>query len=63
MALDHSNVNRKKHKFPIFNWLRKVSFVDTFREVNPEAREYSWTNNVTETRIDYISELYIRNIT
>jgi len=54
VALDHSNSNRKKHKFPIFKWLRKAGFVDTFREVNPEMREYSWTNNVTETRIDYI---------
>ncbi|CAG8829056.1 24700_t:CDS:1, partial [Gigaspora rosea] len=23
-------------------------------EVNPEAKEYTWTNNVVETRIDYI---------
>ena len=47
----------KKKKYskpdPFIKWLERQEFKDVFRVVNPEACEYSWSGQGSESRIDY----------
>jgi exodeoxyribonuclease III len=53
-VLDKSTAGSKKPRALIHNMLIKEKFLDTFRLMNPEAREYTWSNGQTSTRIDQI---------
>jgi exonuclease III len=41
-------------RLPIFNWMKKQNFTDTYRDMHPTSQEYTWSNKEAATRIDYI---------
>jgi len=41
-------------RLPIFNWMKKQNFSDTYREMHPTSQRYTWSNEEAATRIDYI---------
>jgi exonuclease III len=41
-------------RLPIFNWIRKQDFCDTYRDMHPMCQKYTWSNEEAATRIDYI---------
>jgi hypothetical protein len=41
-------------KLPIFNWLKRQDFTDSFRKLHLTERTYTWSNQEAATRIDYI---------
>jgi hypothetical protein len=41
-------------KLPVFNWLKRQDFTDSFRSLHPTERAYTWSNQEAATRIDYI---------
>jgi len=41
-------------RLPIFNWIRKQDFCDTFKDMHPTCQKYTWSNKEAATRIDYI---------
>src|SRR6185436_18538457 len=40
-------------RLPIFNWMKKQDFSDTYRDMHP-MQDYTWSNWEAATRIDYI---------
>ena len=53
--LDRQNPQPVNYKrLPIFNWLKKQEFADTYRRLHPDSRRYTWSNNEAATRVDYI---------
>ncbi|CAG8662315.1 4134_t:CDS:2, partial [Paraglomus occultum] len=41
-------------RLPLFNWLKRQNFTDSFRNLNPLERAYTWSSCEAATRIDYI---------
>src|ERR1043165_9495568 len=41
-------------RLPIFNWMKKQDFSDTYRDMHPTSQKYTWSNKEAATRIDYI---------
>jgi hypothetical protein len=41
-------------KLPIFSWLKRQNFIDSYRTLHPTEEAYTWSNQETATRIDYI---------
>jgi len=54
-SIDKSNgTNNNFKKLPLHGWMRKQNFVDTFREMYPNKKSFSWSNGKDSTRIDQI---------
>jgi exonuclease III len=41
-------------RLPIFNWMKKQNFSDSYRDMHPTSQEFTWSNGEAATRIDYI---------
>jgi hypothetical protein len=41
-------------RLPIFNWMKKQDFSDTYRDMHPTSQKYTWSNEEAATRIGYI---------
>ena len=39
---------------PIFSWLSRQNFIDSYRNLHLTEEAYTWSNQETATRIDYI---------
>src|SRR6185295_12888050 len=53
--LDRQHPQSKNFKrLPIFSWIKKQNFCDTYRDMHPTSQEYTWSNGEAATRIDYI---------
>jgi len=53
--LDRQHPQTTNYKrLPIFNWMKKQDFKDTYRDLNPTSQQYTWSNGEAATRIDYI---------
>jgi len=53
--LDRQHLQAANFKrLPIFNWMKKQNFSDTYREMHPTSQEFTWSNGEVATRIDYI---------
>ena len=54
-VLDRQHPQSESFKrLPIFNWMKKQNFSDTYRDMHPTSQEYTWTNGEAATRINYI---------
>ena len=49
-----SRTNGNYKKLPLHGWIAKQNFIDTFRELYPCKKEFSWSNRKDSTRIDQI---------
>ena len=55
LSIDKSNeMNNNFKKLLLHSWMRKQNFVDTFREMYPNKKSFSWSNGKDSTRIDQI---------
>jgi exonuclease III len=53
--LDRQHTQSENFKrLPIFNWMRKQDFIDTYRNMHPTSQNYTWSSKEVATRIDYI---------
>src|SRR6185436_12315269 len=54
--LDRLTKSKKKQQKPnpLLGWLERQEFKDTFRLINPESKEVSWSGRGSGSRIDYI---------
>jgi ribonuclease HI len=53
--LDHSKEkSNRKQVLPLLRWLENSRLDDIFRKIHPYKKEYTWTNGISHTRIDYI---------
>jgi exonuclease III len=53
--LDRLNPQTTEYKrLPIFNWLKRQDFTDSFRSLHPAEKAYTWSSQEAATRIDYI---------
>ena len=41
-------------RLPIFSWMKKQNFSDTYRDMHLTHQGYTWSNSETAIRIDYI---------
>ena len=54
-SINKSNrTNNNFKKLLLHGWMRKQNFVDTFREMYPNKKSFSWSNRKDSTRIDQI---------
>ena len=54
-TLDQSNEESQRTQvLPLIAWLENSSCEDAFRKVHPYKKEFTWSNNRTSSRIDYI---------
>jgi exonuclease III len=44
----------RKQTLPLLRWLDSSDLEDVFRKVHPYEKVYTWSNNESSTRIDYI---------
>ncbi|CAB4480688.1 unnamed protein product [Rhizophagus irregularis] len=51
---DKLHVTKQWNNNQIFNTLLDNDFIDTYREANPNKKEFTWSNGSNSTRIDYI---------
>ncbi|PKB95764.1 DNase I-like protein [Rhizophagus irregularis] len=51
---DKLHVTKQWSNNRIFNKLLDNDFIDTYREANPNKKEFTWSNGSNSTRIDYI---------
>ncbi|GBC51438.2 reverse transcriptase family protein [Rhizophagus irregularis DAOM 181602=DAOM 197198] len=51
---DKLHVTKQWNNNRIFNTLLDNDFIDTYREVNSNKKEFTWSNGSNSTRIDYI---------
>ncbi|RGB25913.1 hypothetical protein C1646_771103, partial [Rhizophagus diaphanus] len=51
---DKLYVTKQWNNNQIFNTLLDNDFIDTYREANPNKKEFTWSNGSNSTRIDYI---------
>jgi exonuclease III len=53
--LDRQHPQTANYKrLPIFNWMKKQNFSDTYRDMHPTRQQYTWSSEGAATRIDYI---------
>ena len=53
--LDRQHPQTTNYKrLPIFSWMKKQDFRDTYRDLNPIGQQFTWSNGEAATRIDYI---------
>jgi len=53
--LDRQHPQSANYKrLPIFNWMKKQDFSDTYRDMHLAKQQYTWSNEEAATRIDYI---------
>ena len=53
--LDRQHPQTTSYKrLPIFNWLKRQDFADSYRSLHPKEKMYTWSNHEAATRIDYI---------
>ena len=54
-VLDRQHAQTENFKrLPIFNWMKKQDFSDTYRDMHPTSQKFTWSNEDAATRIDYI---------
>ena len=53
--LDQSKeVSTRKQDLPLLRWLANSNFEDVFKKIYLYKKEFTWTNKISSTRIDYI---------
>jgi hypothetical protein len=50
----NKNISNRKQALPLLRWLEKSDLEDVFRKAHADAREFTWSNGVSSSRIDYI---------
>ena len=41
-------------RLPIFSWLKRQNFIDSYRNLHPNEKAYTWSSYKAATRINYI---------
>ena len=53
--LDQNRVeSSRKQVLLLLRWLENSNFEDAFRKIHPDKREFTWSNKISSSRIDYI---------
>ena len=54
--LDREGVGRNKNSkiLSLHRWLRSQDFQNIFRFLHPNQKEFTWSNNISKSRIDQI---------
>ena len=50
----NKELSNRKQSLPLLRWLENSSLEDLFRKIHPYKKEFTWTNGLSSTRIDYI---------
>ena len=53
-TLDRKCPRSQHKKFPLYKWLYKQEFVDSYRVINPDSKEFTWSRQDQSSRIDQI---------
>ena len=50
----NKEISNRKQVLPLLRWLESSSLEDVFRKVHADEKEFTWSNGVSSSRIDYI---------